>query len=414
MRPNSATDPSFVVQHLKERGLFQDSTPGLEEHLKEKRYVYAGFDVTADSLHLGNLLVILTLYRYKMMGHQPVILYGGATTKIGDPSGKQSDRPLLSVEQIEHNLRKISTNLEKILGSDLLFVNNADWFDQMTVPTFLRDIGRFFRVSQMLAKDSVRSRMEAEEGISFCEFSYQLLQGYDFYYLAENHNVTVQIGGSDQWGNMTAGTDFSRRRGGKELHVMTIPLMLRSDGKKFGKSESGAIYLNKERTSPYAFYQYLLSIPDEDVDLCLKRFTWLSLEEIDSLQGLERQKRLASELTRFIHKEEGLQEALRLTEVAFSDTLGTKEDYDQIFDAFPHAVMSKSLCQSKTLVEICVEAGLIASKSEGARLCAAQGLRVNGNVVQDPKQLFHLGELIGETYLFAQLGKKKKMLISFS
>ncbi|MFZ4673723.1 MAG: tyrosine--tRNA ligase [Chlamydiia bacterium] len=413
MKPVSA-DTALVLTHLKERGLFQDATPGLDEHLKEPRYVYAGFDVTADSLHLGNLLVILTLYRYKMMGHKPVILYGGATTKIGDPSGKQSDRPLLSLEQIAHNLRKISQNLEGILGNDLLFVNNSDWFDQMTVPTFLRDIGRFFRVSQMLGKDSVRSRMEAEEGISFCEFSYQLLQGYDFYYLAENHEVTVQIGGSDQWGNMTAGTDLSRRKGGKELHVMTIPLMLRSDGKKFGKSESGAIYLNKERTSAYAFYQYLLNIPDEDVEICLKRFTFLSVEEIASLSGLERQRTLAAELTRFIHGESGLKEAIRLTEVAFSDQLGTKEDYDQIFEAFPHARLDKRDFLDKTLLDILVQAGLILSKSEGVRLVTGQGLRVNGRVLTDPKSLFDPNELIGEVYLFAQQGKKKKMLISFS
>lgn len=413
MRPVS-TDTALVLSHLKERGLFQDSTPGLEDHLKEARYVYAGFDVTADSLHLGNLLVILTLYRFKMMGHKPVILYGGATTKIGDPSGKQSDRPLLSIEQIEHNLRKISSNLEQILGNDLIFVNNSHWFDQMTVPTFLRDIGRFFRVSQMLGKDSVRSRMEAEEGISFCEFSYQLLQGYDFHYLAENHGVTVQIGGSDQWGNMTAGTDLSRRKGGKELHVMTIPLMLRSDGKKFGKSESGAIYLNKDRTSAYAFYQYLLNIPDEDVEICLKRFTFLSLLEIESLTGLERQRRLASELTRFIHGEMGLKEAIRLTEVAFSDQLGSKEDYDQIFDAFPHAKLSIETSVGKTLIDILLEAGLIPSKSEGVRLISSQGLKINGKILNDPKSLFQNEELIGGVYLFAQQGKKKKMLISFS
>jgi tyrosyl-tRNA synthetase len=413
MRPQSA-DTVHALDLLKERGLYQDSTPGLEEHLKESRYVYAGFDVTADALHLGNLLVILTLYRFKMMGHKPVILYGGATTKIGDPSGKQSDRPLLSLEQIEHNLRKISSNLEQILGNDLIFVNNSDWFDQMTVPHFLRDIGRFFRVSQMLAKDSVRTRMEAEEGISFCEFSYQLLQGYDFHYLAENHNVTVQIGGSDQWGNMTAGTDFSRRKGGKELHVMTIPLMLRSDGKKFGKSESGAIYLSKERTSPYVFYQYLLNIPDEDVETCLKRFTWLSLEEIVALHGLERQKKLAMELTRFIHGDHGLSEAMRLTEVAFSDKLGTKEDYDQIFDAFPHKVLSKNGSGAKSLLEILVEAELIPSKSEGVRLVQGQGLKVNGVTLVDPKAPFSEELLIGGVYLFVQQGKKKKMLISFS
>ncbi len=411
---STTTDCALIVEHLKERQLFQDSTPGLEEHLKEKRYVYAGFDVTADSLHLGNLLVILTLCRYKMMGHQPVILFGGATTKIGDPGGKETERPLLSIEQIEYNLCKISKNLKQFLGEELIFVNNADWFDEMTVPAFLREIGRFFRVSQMLGKDSVKSRMESHEGISFTEFSYQVLQGYDFCYLAENHQVTVQIGGSDQWGNMTAGIDLTRRKGGKELHVMTIPLMLRSDGKKFGKSESGAIYLDKDKTSPYAFYQYLLNIPDEDVECCLKRFTWLSLDEINSLEGLERQKRLAAELTRFIHKEEGLLQAKRLTEVAFSDSLGTKEDYDQIFESFPHAMIAKDGAESKTLIEICVEAGLIPSKSEGVRLCQAGGLRINGEILVDPRQSFDAGLLIGGVYLFAQQGKKKKMLISFS
>ncbi|MFZ4772610.1 MAG: tyrosine--tRNA ligase [Chlamydiia bacterium] len=411
---STTAEPALVLKHLRERALFQDSTPGLEEHVKEKRYVYAGFDVTADSLHLGNLLVILTLYRFKKMGHHPVILFGGATTKIGDPSGKQVERPLLSVEEINHNLQSISENLKQFLGDDLIFTNNSDWFDEMTVPTFLREIGRFFRVSQMLAKDSVKSRMDAEEGISFAEFSYQVLQGYDFHYLAENRQVTIQIGGSDQWGNMTAGIDLARRKSGKELHVMTIPLMLRSDGKKFGKSESGAIYLDKKRTSPYAFYQYLLSIPDADVEVCLKRFTWLSLEEIQSLEGLERQKRLASELTQFIHKEEGLNEAIRLTEVAFSDKLGTKEDYDQIFDAFPHAKVSKQEASSKTLVELCVEVGLIPSKSEGVRLCQNQGLRINGEILVDPKQPFDSARLVGGVYLFVQQGKKKKMLISFS
>jgi tyrosyl-tRNA synthetase len=411
---STATEPGFIVQHLKERGLFQDATPELEAHLNEPRLVYAGFDVTADSLHLGNLLVILTLYRFKKMGHRPVILFGGATTKIGDPSGKQAERPLLSERQVQHNLDKISKNLEQILGEDLVFVNNGDWFDQMTVPTFLREIGRYFRVSQMLTKDSVKQRIDSEEGISFQEFSYQLLQGYDFFHLNHNHNVTVQIGGSDQWGNMTAGIDYARRRNGKDLHVMTIPLMLRSDGKKFGKSESGAIYLDRSKTSPYAFYQYLLNIPDADVEICLKRFTDLPLETIASLQGLDRQKTLAIELTRFIHKQQGLEEAQRLTQVAFSDEIGTKEEYDQIFDGFPHARLHKDAFENKTLIDVCVQAGLIPSKSEGVRLLASQGIKINGEILQDPKQLFNSQDLIGGTYLFIQQGKKKKMLVNFS
>lgn len=403
-----------IVAHLKDRALFYDSTPDIEEFLSKPRFIYGGFDLTSDALHLGNLMVLLTLLRFKQFGHHPIILLGGATTKIGDPGGKDQERPLLSYETICSNQSKIENFLRSLFGDEAIFVNNADWFDKMTVADYLRDIGRYFRISIMLSKDSVKNRLDSEEGMSYTEFSYQLLQGYDFVHLKRKFGPMVQIGGSDQWGNMISGVEFGRRIGEKDLGVLTLPLMLRKDGKKFGKSEGGAIYLSKEKTSPYKFYQYLITLPDEDVKLCLKRFTFLELEEIETLQGLDQQKRLAEELTLLIHKEEGLKEAKRLTEIAFSQTLGDKKDYDQIFDGFPHFEGKKGEWIGKPILDLLVQSKLIPSKSEGVRLIKGQGLRLNQELIQDPKCLLDESHLIGHVYLIAQQGKKNKILIKMN
>lgn len=402
-----------IFSDLSARGLIQESTPGFEDFLKVPRYVYAGFDLTADALHLGNLLILVTLLRFQQYGHRPIVLLGGATTKIGDPEGKDRERPLLSLETIASNKEKIRSFLKSILGEELIFVDNSSWFDQMTVADYLRDIGRFFRLGTMLSRDSVRLRMQSQEGMSYTEFSYPLLQGYDFFHLRKTYGPLIQIGGSDQWGNMVSGVEFSRRMGLQDLAVMTVPLILRKDGKKFGKSEEGAIYLSKERTSAYHFYQYLWNLPDDDVTPVLKKFTRLSIEEIEALEGMERQKKLAEQLTLWIHGQEGLANALRLTEVAFSGTVATKQECDEIFYSFPHATVLKESWLGKSLVELLAYVHFISSKSEGVRAIQQGGIRFSGKKVEDPKFIINKEHLIGDTYLFVQQGKKEKIIIKF-
>ncbi len=417
-----------LFSHLEERGLI-DAIAGdnLEERLKTPLKVYVGFDPTADSLHLGNFLAIVTLAWFQRFGHTPVVLLGGATVRIGDPSGKSKERPLLDEKTIENNIASIRKNFEGVLdfSGNLpmpVFVNNNDWLSQFSFIDFLRDVGKSFRIGPMLAKESVRSRVQSEEGMSFTEFSYQLLQSYDFYHLMENQGVLMQIGGSDQWGNITAGIELVRKLTGKSAYGLTLPLLTRSDGKKFGKSEEGAIWLSKERLSPYQFYQHLVGISDADVIALMKKLTFMEMEEIASIEESmtkeeyvpnSAQKILASCLTEMLHGQSGLEAALRVTKGAGPGSLGklTEEGLKEIESDMPNVELSFSSVIGQRFVQVAVLAGLLASKGEGTRLIQNGGAYLNQEKVEDVAKTLEKSDLIGGEFLVLGSGKKKKILV---
>src|SRR5690242_7346915 len=323
-----------LIEELRWRGMIQDIMPGTEDQLKkEMTHAYIGFDPTADSLHIGSLVPILLLVHLQKAGHKPYALVGGATGMVGDPSGKSEERNLLSEEILQHNQQGVKKQLEKFLDFDqtkssaAVMVNNYDWFKEMLFLDFIRDVGKHITVNYMMAKDSVKKRIEGETGMSFTEFSYQLIQGYDFYWLYKNYNCKLQMGGSDQWGNITTGTELIRRKIGGEAFAFTCPLLTKYDGGKFGKTEKGNIWLDAEKTSPYQFYQFWLNAADEDAKKWIKIFTFLSKNEIESLihQHEENaaarilQKTLAKEITVFVHGKEGLKQALETTEKLFTN-----------------------------------------------------------------------------------------------
>ena len=329
-----------LIEELRWRGLLQDIMPGTEEQLsKEVTSGYIGFDPTADSLHIGSLVPILILVHLQKAGHKPYALVGGATGMVGDPSGKSEERNLLDEDTLQRNQNGVRKQLEKFLDFDnskpnaAVMVNNYDWFKDFNFLSFIRDVGKYITVNYMMAKDSVKKRIDGETGISFTEFTYQLIQGYDFYWLYKNKNCKLQMGGSDQWGNITTGTELIRRKAGGEAFAFTCPLLTKSDGGKFGKSEKGNVWLDAEKTSPYLFYQFWLNAADEDAKKWIKIFTFLSKEEIDeqiashaeneSARGL--QKRLAKELTIFVHGEEAYEEALATTEKLFANATAPAE-----------------------------------------------------------------------------------------
>jgi tyrosyl-tRNA synthetase len=342
-----------IFEDLRWRGLIHQTTADemLPRWLQEgTRTVYAGFDPTADSLHVGSLLPLMMLRRFQKAGHRPIAIVGGATGMIGDPSGKSAERNLLSADQLEKNLAGIEVQMRQLLEFETgptaaILVNNNDWMSQFSYIEFLRDVGKNFPVNVMLAKDSVKSRLGSDAGLSYTEFSYMLLQAYDFVHLNREYNCELQIGGSDQWGNVTAGIDLGRRMLSKQLFGMTCPLLTKTDGTKMGKTESGAIWLSSERTSPYEFYQYWYNVADEDAGMCLRFLTELSHEEIEMLdaarqsapQKRESQTRLAEELTTLIHGEEGLSKARQAKEVFFGAEIETLADADltQIFADVP-------------------------------------------------------------------------------
>jgi tyrosyl-tRNA synthetase len=407
-----------VIDILTERGLIDQMTsPELKEHARHPIKVYIGFDPTAESLHLGNLVAIVALSWFQKCGHTPYALIGGATGRVGDPSGKSIERPQLSEAELKHNVLKLTQFLEKVLTAPVV-VNNEDWLSKFTLIDFLQDVGRFFRVGPMLAKESVRARLQSEEGLSFTEFSYQLLQGYDFHYLNQKFGVTLQMGGSDQWGNITAGTEFNRKLKGAPLFGLTFPLLTRSDGKKFGKSEEGAIWLSKEMLSPYKFYQHLYGIPDADVVRLLKMLTFLDLAEIDSIErGMANspnsaQKRLAEEVTRFIHGEEGLAAALNATAGSMGEL--SADTLREIQADMPHVSLALEDVLGKKFVDLALEVGLIPSKGEGVRLIKNGGAYLNNEKIEDPSFQIEKVHLIDGRYLLLGSGKKKKILIEIA
>ena len=357
----------------------------------EKIALYCGFDPTADSLHIGHLLPILVLRRFQNAGHTPVALVGGATGMIGDPSFKAMERSLNTPETVAGWVESIRNQLKPFLKFDgenpAIMENNANWFGSMNCLDFLRDIGKHFSVNAMLAKESVKQRIEREDqGISFTEFSYALLQGYDFAQLNKRHNVQLEIGGSDQWGNITWGTETTRRLNGKTVHGLTLPLVTKADGTKFGKTESGAVWLNAEKTSPYQFYQFWLKVADADVYKFLKYFTFLTMEQINTIETTDKtsgkkpeaQRILAEEMTRLIHGEAALQAAQRITESLFSgDESGlTEQDYAQLaLDGLPAVEVSGSL----NVVEALIQAGLAKSNKEARGFVQSGAVLLNGN-----------------------------------
>lgn len=389
--------------------------------------VYCGFDPTAESLHLGNLLGIIVLSWFLRCGHQAVALIGGATARVGDPSGKSIERPELDIDTLEKNILEISKTFSTIFGSsNVVILNNYDWWKDFSFLDFLKQVGRFARIGTMIAKESVKKRLESEQGLSFTEFSYQLLQGYDFLYLFQNKGVNVQIGGSDQWGNITAGTELIRKilqpDSDNEAYGLTFPLLLKSDGSKFGKSEDGAIWLSPSMLSPYKFYQYFFSVPDSDVIRFLRILTFLDLEEIDELEkDMKRpgyvpntaQQRLAEEVTRFVHGEDGLNEAVKATE-ALRPGAETKLDWKTI-EAIAEDVPSYSLAYDQVLnvllVDLSVSAGLFESKSAARRLLKQGGVYLNNNRVDSESKRIEPQDIVDDKVLLLSAGKKNKVVV---
>ncbi|TWT96016.1 Tyrosine--tRNA ligase 1 [Botrimarina colliarenosi] len=420
---------------LQARGLVHQATdPKLGEWLAAKpRTVYAGFDPTADSLHVGSLLGLIVLRRYQKAGHRPIAVVGGATGMIGDPSGKSAERKLLDKETLERNVDGLARQMRRFLDFDpavthngqgpALVANNHDWTGGWSYLEFLRDIGKNFPVNVMLGKDSVKSRLGGDAGMSYTEFSYMLLQAYDFVYLAEEYGCELQAGGSDQWGNITAGIDLARRMHSRQVYGMTWPLLTKSDGTKMGKTESGAIWLDADRTSPYEFFQYWVNTDDADVGGCLRMLTELSHEEIASLDAArsenasarESQKRLAEELTRLVHGDAGLATAQQATEIFFGAEIDGLDDrtLGQIFADVPAGEMPKSQLAGEGLaiVDALVAAGLAKSKGDARRTVEQGGAYVNNRRVDGLDRTLTAADLASESVIVLRSGRKKYALL---
>ena len=416
-----------IIEDLQKRGFIDAiSSEDMKDYLSKSRKVYVGFDPTADSLHLGNLVGIIALRWFQLYGHTPYVLMGGGTGCIGDPSGKSKERVLLDPRTIEYNIEKISELFERFLQKDghlgFRMVNNYDWLGKMSMIEFLRDVGKHFRLGPMLAKESVKQRMQSEEGMSFTEFSYQILQGYDFYHLFQQEQVSIQMGGSDQWGNITAGIEYARKMTQKGLFGLTFPLLTRSDGKKFGKSEDGAIFLHKDKTSYFDFYQYFMKIPDNDCIKMLKMLTFIDLEEIEALEkeflagklaANHMQRLLADELTLFVHGQEGLKSAQKVTEAA---AFGKEMTLDletlvKVADEFPKKEVTLNDVLNLKYTDLAVKVGLCPSKGEAGRLIKNQGAYLNNRRIDDVNFVITENEIIGNRFLLLGSGKKTKLLV---
>jgi len=423
-----------IVEELGWRGLVHQTTEDeklaawLMDH---SRTVYAGFDPTSDSLHVGNLMPLLLLRRYQRAGHRPIALAGGATGMIGDPSGKNAERNLLSVDRLQQNLQSISVQLENILDFDCgatsaLLVNNFDWMKELSYLDFLRDIGKNFSVNMMLAKDSIKGRLErTDSGLSYTEFSYMLLQAYDFVHLFRQHQCELQVGGSDQWGNITAGIDLGRRMCGAQLYGMTCPLLTKSDGSKMGKTESGSVWLSPEKTSPYAFYQYWMNVADDDAGKCLRFLTEVDREEIESLDRSreeephrrQSQRRLAEAVTLLVHGQAGLLAAQRATDIFFGAEIGdlTDQQLVEIFADVPRCGLQASLLENEgyPLIDALVACGLCKSKSDGRRAIDQGGIYVNNRRREGIESRLERSDLASESVIVLRSGKKKYALLRF-
>ncbi len=424
-----------IYSELGWRGLIHQATDAcfLSDWLRSgSRRVYVGFDPTATSLHVGHLLPLLTLRRFQRAGHRPIALVGGATGMIGDPSGKSEERNLLSVEELQANIAGMEGQMRRFLDFEAgdhaaLLLNNADWMRGFSYLDFLRDVGKNFPVSVMLAKDSVRGRLErADGGMSYTEFSYMLLQAYDFVYLNRNYDCQLQVGGSDQWGNITSGIDLARRMHGVPLYGLTCPLLTRSDGAKMGKTERGALWLDAERTSPYAFYQYWINVADEDAGRCLRMLTEVEREEIERLEqscvehpeARESQRRLAQEMTRRVHGAQGLASAERATAVFFGAAIEDLSDAElvEIFADVPSRELPAAELrdQGLALPDALVAAGLAKSKGEARRIIQQGGAYVNNHRRTDQQTCLTDADRASQTVMVLRAGKKRYALLRFT
>lgn len=422
------------VEELKWRGMIQDIMPGTEEQLnKEITSAYVGIDPTADSLHIGHLVGVMMLQHLQNCGHKPIVLLGGATGMIGDPSGKSLERNLLDAESLKHNQEALKKQLSKFLdfsddkANGAILVNNYDWMSQFSFLDFIRDIGKHITVNYMMAKDSVKKRFNGEgEGMSFTEFSYQLVQGYDFLYLNQNYNCKLQMGGSDQWGNITTGTELIRRKSSGEAFALTCPLITKADGSKFGKTEKGNIWLDPEKTSPYTFYQFWLNCSDEDSKRYIRIFTLYSKEEIEAMEKEHDaaphlrilQKTLARDLTTRVHSAEELQAAENASEILFgkgtSESLAALSEkmFLAVFDGVPQVEISKEILTNPIgIVDFLTEhTQIFASKGEARRMLKDNGVAVNKNKVQE-NFVVDTTSLMNDKYILVQKGKKNYYII---
>jgi len=427
-----------LFSDFQARGLIHQSTDAarLREWLSlPGRRVYAGFDPTADSLHVGHLVALVLLRRVAQSGHEPVAVIGGATGMIGDPSGRSEERNLLSPDELAANIAGVERQIRAILGAGDTtvtgpaaahhVVNNGDWMRGVGYLEFLRDVGKHVPLSQMLGKDSVKSRLERDGGLSYTEFSYMLLQAWDFVHLSDALDCRVQIGGSDQWGNITAGIELGRRLRSRELHGITCPLLTKSDGTKMGKTASGAIWLDPRRTSPYRFYQYWINLDDDDAGRCLARLTPLSLAELAALDAKraaqpaarDSQKRLAEELTRLVHGDAGLAAARQATEIFFGAEIGQLDDGQlaEIFADVPSRAFPRSALEGEglALVEALTDTGLAQSRSAARRTIEQGGAYVNNRRVADPAYRLTANDLAGGATLVLRSGKKMYAIARF-
>jgi tyrosyl-tRNA synthetase len=424
-----------LIEELRWRGMIQDITPGTEEQLnKETTTGYVGFDPTADSLHIGSLVQILLLVHMQKAGHKPVALVGGATGMVGDPSGKSDERNLLDEATLAKNISGIQKQLSKFLdfsGSSstaALMVNNYDWFKEMSFISFLRDVGKYLTVNYMMAKDSVKKRIEGDTGISYTEFAYQLMQGYDFYWLYKNLDCKLQFGGSDQWGNITTGTELIRRmtKGEGEAFAFTCPLIKKADGGKFGKTEKGNVWLDPNRTSPYQFYQFWLNATDEDARNWIKIFTFLSKSEIDELVASHEaaphqrflQKKLAESLTILVHSQEDYEFAVMASDILFgnatTETLErlTEQQLLQVMEGVPTVQVEKQkLNDELDAISFLAETSIYPSKSEARKALQANGVSFNKQKATGIEMKIGSKHLLNDKYLLVQKGKKNYYLV---
>ena len=426
---------SNFIEVLRWRGMIHDVMPGAEDHLMEQmRSAYVGFDPTADSLHIGNLVPIMLLAHYQQCGHKPFALVGGATGMIGDPSGKSTERNFLDEKTLRHNQEAIKQQLAHFLDFDngeknaAVLVNNYDWMKDFSFLDFIRDVGKHITVNYMMAKDSVKNRISSEsaDGMSFTEFTYQLVQGYDFFHLFKAHDCTIQMGGSDQWGNITTGTELIRRVGNGKGFAITCPLITKSDGSKFGKSEGGNVWLDAKRTSPYKFYQYWLNSSDDDAEKYIKIFTFLEEDEIKSLIEThteqphlrQLQKRLAQEITTMVHSQADFENAEKASTILYSKSFKAdiqtldEATFLDVFEGVPTAEVSKSLLESglDMIAALSAETNFLASNGEARRALKENSISVNKEKVGEAYQISST-DLINDTYVIINRGKRSTFII---
>ena len=428
------TNMPNLIEELRWRGMIQDIMPGTEEQLnKEITTAYIGFDPTADSLHIGSLVPIILLVHLQKAGHKPIALVGGATGMVGDPSGKSEERNLLSEDILNHNVACVKKQLEQFLNFDKSIpnaaemANNYDWFKDFSFLSFIRDVGKHITVNYMMAKDSVKKRLEGETGMSFTEFTYQLVQGYDFYWLHQHKNVKLQMGGSDQWGNIITGTELIRRKSGGEAFAFTCPLIKKADGGKFGKTEKGNIWLDANKTTPFQFYQFWLNANDADAESWIKIFTFLDKPTIDHLIEEHKkdaskrllQKILAKEVTVFVHGQLEYDKAIETTEKLFSNTTAAGEDLSE--DDLHHMEGIVKINYNVTkldtntdVVSFLAETNIFPSKGEARKNVQGGGVSINRKKIEDIQLVIDSSMLLHGKYLLVQKGKKNYYLVSVS